>query len=177
VKIKVKKGQYSPLLSNESKPGNPRSSRKLVPGMNCVYRTSKCGSEYRVALCTEVGWKHFGEFCNLGTAAYVANVAILSTENALVDYDLNKVRDIDSKELQAWRRDPENEKLESIARMKHADLKKQEEEEKIKNEEEDLKNLSSMSLKELLICRERRKVLGENWQIVQKVYESKKQES
>jgi hypothetical protein len=173
-KIKVKKGQYSILLSNQLKGGSSYKSRKLVSGMNCVYRNVKGDKAYRVALYTEDGWKGVGEFSNLGTAAYVANVAILSAESSLLDFDLNNVEEKDSNELIEWRRNPENKKLEDIARAKYDDLMKKENEERKRREEEDLRNLNSMTLKELLICIAKRKSLGEDWKTARKVYDSKK---
>lgn len=96
------------------------SQSSWVQGRNRVYRHAS-NAQYRVAILTESGWKSYGHFNNLDTAAYVANVAIL-IEGCEERYQLNEVDAKDRDELSRWRKTGGNADREREARGKHKDL-------------------------------------------------------
>lgn len=88
-----------------------------VQGRNCVYRDDSV-ARYRVSIKTATGWKSYGHFQDLETAAYVANVAILA-EGCEERYELNNIGTKDRQELIHWRSAGRNASLEQLAREKH----------------------------------------------------------
>lgn len=98
-------------------------SPSWVQGRNCVYHgTSQ--HQFRVSISTEVGWKNYGYFRDLEVASYVANIAILC-EGCEDKYQLNSVGDKDRNELNSWRIQAENSRLEHKARSIFNNLQEQ----------------------------------------------------
>jgi len=110
-KTKVEAGSVNPLLASDK----GKDEKKWVHGFNCVYHDEKEKGKYRVGILTTTGWKHYGSFKSLGTASYVANIAILVEESDFT-YDLNKVEHKDSQEIKQWRSISVNKTKENLAR-------------------------------------------------------------
>jgi hypothetical protein len=89
-----KKNQGDSELASSSE--NPS---QWVKGRNCVYVNTQGFYNYRVAIKTQTGWKNFGEFNDLETAAYVA----ILTESSVTNYQLNSVGGKDKEELSSWK--------------------------------------------------------------------------
>lgn len=97
--------------------GGETSASKWVYGYNGVY-LSNPPYKYRVSLYTDVEWQLFGKFNSLGTASYVANVAILAL-HLEHKYELNPVEGKDAGELRRWRSIARNKAMEDVARERH----------------------------------------------------------
>jgi hypothetical protein len=122
-----------------------------VKGRNCVYVNTQGFYNYRVAIKTQTGWKNFGEFNDLETAAYVANVAIL-TESSVTNYQLNSVGVKDKEELSSWKNLGSNTTIEKRAKDKFIELqiiKKQEIEKEIERKLQQENELASKKAKML----------------------------
>ena len=172
-KIQVNTSKPDPHLAGESSSILEIADKTWVSGYNCVYHGTNGRDKYRVAIKSRDDWKSYGHFNDLGTAAYVANVAILA-EDTVYDFELNKISGKDFDELCEWRKHPENQKLESIARAKYNDIMKEREDIQKWTEELEFKDLNSLSSKDLLILIEKRRSLGQKWGIARKLYDSRK---
>lgn len=104
------------------------SSHSWIRGVNCVYANTG-GKRFRVSIKNTQGWKGFGSFDDLGVAAHVANVAIL-TEQCDVPYELNADQIKDEKELAEWRRRGSNHELEQRALRRYEAVKAEQDRER-----------------------------------------------
>ena len=115
-----KKPEISAHASDPDLVGSNEDSSWVV-GRNCVYRDGSV-ADYRVSIRTPSGWKSYGHFYDLETAAYIANIAIL-VERCEEKYELNK--DIGAKsgeELSHWRKQSRNADLERVARERYKEV-------------------------------------------------------
>lgn len=113
----------SPKISTHSSDSELIGSNETpswVSGRNCVYRDGTV-AKYRVAIRTTSGWKSYGHFNDLETAAYVANIAILA-ELCEEKYELNEIGEKNKEELNSWRQQPGNLSLEKTAGERYKDI-------------------------------------------------------
>ena len=109
----MKRPDISTHSSDPELVGSNKTSSWVV-GRNCVYGDSTI-AEYRVSIRTPRGWKSYGHFNDLETAAYIANIAILA-ERCEEKYQLNEgIGEKNREELDSWRRQPGNVSLEKTA--------------------------------------------------------------
>ncbi len=92
---------YTRYQSDSDLAGSKSQKSKWVSGYNGVYENTNGPEPYRVAIKTSEGWITYGHFFDRDTAAYIANIAILSTQSHGL-YNINKGLIPDKKELQYW---------------------------------------------------------------------------
>lgn len=97
--------------------GNAKNNQTWEKGFNGVYKNSD-KEGFRVSLRIESGWRTFGYFNDLNTAAYIANVAILAT-NSEGNYQINSEVKPNKDELANWlQANEENKIMHNIAKNK-----------------------------------------------------------
>lgn len=108
-------------LASEPDLCGEKGTTSWVRGRNCVYNDSAAAA-YRVSIRASRGWISYGQFDDLETATYVANIAIL-VEGCEDRYELNTgIGEKNKEELARWRRNPKNLDLEKIASAKYKDI-------------------------------------------------------